>query len=159
MKKIFILTILISFILASCGSENNNSSANGSSSAASDNSGSLSNEEMEGPAVELKLVSFDVENNKHVFTFFNRTDKAIKNIKGYVIPLDSSGKPIVTFNDRILKSSFSKAQNPEIVGAKSKIEVTFGNRFKVAVSDMKAEIDQYITTDDEKIKLETSVAM
>lgn len=159
MKKIFILTLLVGFILGSCGSENKNSSANDSSSAASDNSGSLSKEEMQGPAVELKLVSFDVENNKHVFTFYNRTDKAIKNIRGYVIPLDSAGAQLTSATGRSLASNFSKAQNPEIVGANSKVEITFGNKFKGAVADMKAEIEQYETTDGEKVKLETSVEM
>lgn len=136
-----------------------------SSTSKSSTSGNLSSAEMNGEPVELIVKSFklDPPSPELVVTLINRKDKALRNIRFDVIPVDGSGEKVTSATGRDFVRSISRAQNPFIVDAKSKIDITVTslanvNRISAAqlrdkLKKLEVELKEYQDSDGTKTKL------
>jgi hypothetical protein len=82
---------------------------------------------MEGPRLEIKVVSFSVDQNTTKIELTNRMDAAIIKLEGKLRFLDESAEIISFSNGNPKDSPFSLVQNPEIVKEKSHLEITLRN--------------------------------
>ncbi|MCC5924199.1 MAG: hypothetical protein JJT77_10460 [Crocinitomicaceae bacterium] len=83
--------------------------------------------EMDGPELEVKVISFSVDNNTTIIELTNRTDEAIQKLEGRLRFLDEYNEIISFSNGNPKDSPFSLVQNPEILKAKSQLEITLRN--------------------------------
>lgn len=116
MKKLSAVFIPVLLLLASCGGSSSENGAN-----------SLLETEMNGPDLEINVISFSQEERKTEIEVINRLDVDVKSISGRLVFLDENNEPLTTVTGRQLDSPFQKAQNPCVVEAKSKTRITLGN--------------------------------
>ena len=83
--------------------------------------------DMNGPDVEVNVLSFSVESNQTELEVINRMDEAITNMNGALTFENAAGEIISYANGNPKSSSFSNAQNPQIVKATSKTIVKLRN--------------------------------
>lgn len=96
--------------------------------------------EMSGPQLEMNVTSFSLENTEIKLEVINRTESDLKSISGRLVFLDENKAPLTTVTGRQLDSPFQRAENPNVVKAKSKREITLGN--KVVEGTMFIRIDE-----------------
>jgi hypothetical protein len=106
----------------------------------------LSSAEMQGAPVEFKVASYDLTQPSIVLTLLNRTDKAIKNIRAEITPVDAEGNSITSPTGREFSLPFNKSQNPQLVEAKSKAEVKLSSigAMKRIPEDLKAKVSKLV---------------
>lgn len=83
--------------------------------------------DMEGPELEVRVISFSLDNNTTKIELINRTDEAIHKLEGKLRFSDEANEIISFSNGRPKDSPFSVVQNPEILKAKSQLEITLRN--------------------------------
>jgi hypothetical protein len=128
MKKLKTVFIPLLLLLGSCGENSSENDAN-----------SLLESEMNGPDLEINVISFSHENNKTEIEVINRLDVDVKNISGRLVFLDEKNLPLTTATGRQKDSPFQKEQNPCIVKAKSKTRFTLSNRLDEKISSIRIE--------------------
>jgi hypothetical protein len=83
--------------------------------------------DMNGPDVEVKVLSYSIETSETELEVINRLDESITNMNG-VLTFENATAEIISYTNGNPKSSpFSQAQNPHIVKAKSKRIVKLRN--------------------------------
>lgn len=128
MKKLKTVFIPLLLLLASCGENSTENDAN-----------ALLESEMNGPDLEINVLSFSLENNKTEIEVINRLDVDVKSISGRLVFLDENNLPLTTATGRQKDSPFQKAQNPCVVKAKSKTSFTLSNRLDEKTSSIRID--------------------
>lgn len=128
MKKI-VLIISAFLVLSSCGNESKEGETNTS----------LSAEELNGPELEINVISFSLEKGKTEVKVINRTDADINSLSGRLIFLDENDAPITSATGRQMDSPFQKVENPYIVKAKSTAQLTLSNSIHEGTHSIRIE--------------------
>lgn len=91
--------------------------------------------DMNGPDVEINILSFSIEDKKSEIEVINRTDKNLKSVRGRLIFIDEKGEQVMTNTGNPITYPFQKASNTSIVDSRSK-----------TVFDMTTSIDSRAST-------------
>ena len=86
--------------------------------------------DMDGPIIEANVLSFDAEGSKTEIELINRSDEPITSVRMRLVFIDEEGNEITTATGRRKDSPFQVAQNPQVVGAKSRAVVTARNNIE-----------------------------
>lgn len=106
---------------------------------------------MDGPDVEVNVLSFDIEKRQTELELINRLNKPIRNIRGWIYFKNAEGEVLTYANGTEKTSNFQKMQNPHIVEALSKTTWTLGNKLEEQAVEVIAVVIEVETTDGEKI--------
>ncbi|MCH8547154.1 MAG: hypothetical protein LAT54_10520 [Cryomorphaceae bacterium] len=105
----------------SCGSGASNE---GEQTKASSNEVAI---DMDGPMIEANVLSFDEGSSKTEIELINRSDEPITSVRMRLVFINEEGDEITTATGRRKDSPFQTAQNPQVVGAKSRAVITARN--------------------------------
>ena len=83
--------------------------------------------DMNGPYLELKVLSFSTDDNITKIELTNRLGEAIVKLNGKLRFFDDTQDVISFANGSPKDSPFSMVQNPQIVKSKSQLEITLRN--------------------------------
>ncbi len=92
--------------------------------------------DMDGPILEMKVISFDINQSRTEIEIINRSEEDIVNIRGRLIFIDSDGNKITWANGRRKGSSFQQMSNPHIVKSKSKAMLVLLNKIEPGTAEV-----------------------
>jgi hypothetical protein len=85
---------------------------------------------MDGPMIEINVLSFSIEERKTEIEIINRSEFDLTGISGRLFFNDEEGNAIQFSNGNFKSSSFSLAERPFVVASKSKVTKTLGNKIE-----------------------------
>lgn len=144
MNNKYFSSILAVFVFLGCGSnisENENKNESNEKAEITEEKTIKPEIDMDGPILEVNVLSFDLENNKTQIEIINRSEYDIVDIRGKMIFIDSDGNEITWSNGRRKESPFQRVANPQIVKAKSKRTLVLLN--KIQKGTAKIIIDEF----------------
>ncbi|MCC5918538.1 MAG: hypothetical protein JJU02_14545 [Cryomorphaceae bacterium] len=95
--------------------------------------------DMNGPIIEMNVISFSVENSKTEIEVINRSDEPLTSVSLRMVFIDENGDEITTATGRRKDAPFQTAQNPFVVDAKSKAVITARNKIEGGTGSIRIE--------------------
>lgn len=107
---------------------------------------------MDGPMIEIKVLSFSIEDHKTEIEIINRSEFDLTGISGRLFFNDEDGNGIQFSNGNFKSSPFSMAKRPFVVASKSKVTKTLGNKIESGTAHIFIEEIEGITLNGDTVK-------
>ncbi len=108
--------------------------------------------DMDGPIIEMNVLSFSAENNRTEIEVINRSDEPLKSVSLRLVFIGEDGNELTTATGRRKDSPFQLARNPQIVGSKSRAVFTASNKIEEGTSSIRLEEIKGTTQSGETIE-------